>query len=165
MPRPKNKAELSAQSQHNFERLIDFIDSLPAEKLNAPFPEGYLNRNVRDVLAHLYHWHLMFQEWYRVGMKGEEPDIPAKGYSWKTTPELNQSIWNQYSTAELDDIRRRFKKSHEDTQTIISSHNDDELFTKKHYKWTGGTSLGAYLISATSSHYDWAYKLIKKCLK
>ena len=36
---------------------------------------------------------------------------------------------------------------------------------KKKYKWTGSTSLGAYLVSATSSHYDWAYKLIKKCLK
>ena len=42
---------------------------------------------------------------------------------------------------------------------------DDELFEKKRYKWTGSTSLGAYLVSATSSHYDWAFKLIKKCLK
>ncbi|MEL6140134.1 MAG: ClbS/DfsB family four-helix bundle protein, partial [Bacteroidota bacterium] len=33
------------------------------------------------------------------------------------------------------------------------------------YAWTGTTSLGAYLISSTSSHYDWAYKLIKRCKK
>lgn len=39
---------------------------------------------------------------------------------------------------------------------------DAELFEKKRYKWTGTTLLGAYFVSATSSHYDWAYKLIKK---
>ncbi|MDR1911573.1 MAG: ClbS/DfsB family four-helix bundle protein, partial [Helicobacteraceae bacterium] len=37
----------------------------------------------------------------------------------------------------------------------------DELFTKNKYEWTGTTSLGSYLISATSSHYDWGLKTIK----
>ncbi|WP_334085189.1 ClbS/DfsB family four-helix bundle protein, partial [Helicobacter typhlonius] len=30
------------------------------------------------------------------------------------------------------------------------------------YKWCGNTSLGSYCVSATSSHYDWASKCIKK---
>ncbi|HOP45228.1 MAG TPA: ClbS/DfsB family four-helix bundle protein, partial [Flavobacteriales bacterium] len=41
----------------------------------------------------------------------------------------------------------------------------EELFEKKRYRWTGSTSLGAYLVSATSSHYDWALKLIQKVLR
>jgi hypothetical protein len=44
---------------------------------------------------------------------------------------------------------------------IIEKHTDEELFTKKKYAWTGTTSLGSYLISATSSHYDWGLKTIK----
>lgn len=50
-------------------------------------------------------------------------------------------------------------------QNLIETHSDEELFEKKKYQWTGTTSLGAYLISATSSHYDWAYKLIRKAAK
>ena len=48
-----------------------------------------------------------------------------------------------------------FKKSYKDVVALIEKHNDDELFTKKKYQWTGTTSLGSYFISATSSHYDW----------
>ncbi|MEM7107806.1 MAG: ClbS/DfsB family four-helix bundle protein [Bacteroidota bacterium] len=48
---------------------------------------------------------------------------------------------------------------------MIEEHSEEELFEKKRYKWTGTTSLAAYLISATSSHYDWALKLMKKCFK
>jgi len=55
--------------------------------------------------------------------------------------------------------------SFNELQDIIRKHSNEELFEKKRYKWTGTTSLGAYLVSATSSHYDWAYKLIKKARK
>jgi len=48
---------------------------------------------------------------------------------------------------------------------IIEIHNDDELFTKKKYNWTGTTSLGSYFISATSSHYDWGFGTIKPLKK
>ena len=46
-----------------------------------------------------------------------------------------------------------------------TTKQDEELFTKKKYHWTGSTSLGSYLVSATSSHYDWALKLIRKSIK
>jgi hypothetical protein len=44
----------------------------------------------------------------------------------------------------------------------METHSDEELFEKKRYQWTGTTSLGSYLVSATSSHYEWALKLIKR---
>jgi hypothetical protein len=48
---------------------------------------------------------------------------------------------------------------------LIQKHSDEELFTKKRYAWTGTTSLGAYMISATSSHYDWALKTMRPLKK
>jgi len=39
---------------------------------------------------------------------------------------------------------------------LIEVFSNDELFTKGIYKWIGGTSLGSYFVSSTSSHYDWA---------
>ena len=56
-------------------------------------------------------------------------------------------------------------KSHKDVLALIEKHNDDELFTKKKYHWTGTTSLGAYFIGCLSSHYDWAFKTIKPLKK
>lgn len=57
------------------------------------------------------------------------------------------------------------EKSFEQLQEVMVKHSNEELFEKKRYKWTGTTSMGSYLVSATSSHYDWALKLIKKAKK
>lgn len=165
MPRPKSKPELLNLAAENYAKLTTFVDQLPEEKQKAVFPSRYLNRNIGDVLAHLYHWHLMFQDWYRVGMNGEKPDIPAKGYSWKTTPQLNARIREKYANTPLAAVKNLLASSHRDMMSLIESHSNEELFEKKRYKWTGTTSLGAYLISATSSHYDWALKLVKKAMK
>lgn len=164
MPRPKSKSELQTQSSEKFKKLLNLLQNCSQDALNKEFPKQYLNRNLRDVLGHLHHWHLMFLEWYTVGMKGEKPYMPAKGYTWKMTPELNKAIQMQYGHVDLSDIRKRLVKSHETVEKIIAMHSDKELFEKKRYIWTGSTSLGQYLVGATSSHYDWAIKLIKKCL-
>ncbi|MDW3645770.1 MAG: ClbS/DfsB family four-helix bundle protein [Bacteroidia bacterium] len=165
MPRPRNKQELLDLSQKNLESLFHFLDSLPAENLQEEFPPGSLNRNVRDVLGHLYHWQLMMLDWYKLGMSGKKPDMPARGYSWKSVPDLNRKINDLYADAQLNQVRLWLNETHFQLRSLIMQHSDEELFTKKHYKWTASTSLGAYLISATSSHYDWALKLIRKQFK
>jgi hypothetical protein len=163
MARPINKTELLSLSNENFEKLIRLIDQYSDQ--NRVFAPGTMNRNIRDVLAHLHHWHLMMQEWYTLGMSGKKPEIPAPGYSWKTTPLLNQRIWEEYRYTDLDSIHEKLMASHALMTTLIQKHSDEDLFEKKKYAWTGTTSLGAYFIGATSSHYDWAIKLIKKGLK
>jgi hypothetical protein len=163
--RPKNKQDLQKLSLANYERLLSFINSLNESEKATEFPKNYLNRNIRDVLAHLHHWHIMFLEWYNVGMGGEKPDIPAKEYTWKTTPQLNKEIQIRFSNTHLEKIEELLNQSHKKIMKIIDSHSENELFEKKRYKWTGSTSLGSYLVGATSSHYDWAYRLIKKCVK
>lgn len=165
MPRPKTKKELLALSQANYRKLIDFIESFSEFERSKEFPEGYLNRNSSDVLAHLHHWHLMFLDWYSLGMTGKKPNIPAIGYTWKTLPDLNRNIWEIYKAFSYVDVKKLLDASYSDIQKLIEKHSDQELFEKKKYKWTGSTSLGAYLVSATSSHYDWAYKLIRKATK
>ena len=43
---------------------------------------------------------------------------------------------------------------------MAERYSNEELFTKGVYKWVGGSTLGSYFVSTTSSHYDWA---MKKC--
>lgn len=54
-----------------------------------------------------------------------------------------------------------FNKSHEDVLELAATFTNEELFTKGIYKWTGGSTLGSYFVSTTSSHYDWAMKKLK----
>lgn len=165
MPRPATKDTLLELSQQNFQKLNDYIDGFSEQEQLADFPAGTMNRNIRDVLAHLHHWHLMMLDWYQQGMAGNKPEIPAPGYTWKTVPALNKSIWEKYREDPLPLIRQSFNESFTRVFQLIQKHSQEELFEKKRYPWTGSTSLGAYLISATSSHYDWAFKLIKKARK
>ncbi len=162
MPKPTTKTELLVASQANFYKLNALVDSFSEEEKNADFPDGTLNRNIRDVLAHLHHWHLLFLGWYATGMKGEKPKMPARGFTWNQTPSLNKRIREKYRSVELPEVRNRLSQSFEDLQHIIERHSEEELFEKKRYAWTGSTSLAAYLIANTSSHYDWAYKLIMR---
>ena len=69
------------------------------------------------------------------------------------------------STTDLDAARELLDESYRAVRELIQRHSDAELFEKRRYPWTGSTSLGAYLVSNTSSHYAWAIKLIRKSKK
>ncbi len=165
MPRPLNKKTLQKGSIDQFNKLIQLIDSLSIKDQKKEFPAGTLNRNIRDVLSHIHHWNIMFLEWYKIGMSGEKPMMPAEGYSWKELPELNKIIWKKYQKHSLIKSNKLLHQSFEEIIQIVHKHSDEELFTKKKYAWTGSTSLGAYITSAIYSHNIWGYKIIKKAIK
>jgi len=168
MARPTDKKGLLELAEINFKKLLEFIDELPDEFKTKIFKNNEINerdKTIADVICHLHEWHLMMETWYKVGMSGKKPAIPAEGYTFQTLPKLNQKIWEKYKGIELKKSLTMFKKSYKDVMALIEKHNDDELFTKKKYQWTGTTSLGSYFISATSSHYDWGLKTIKPLKK
>jgi hypothetical protein len=168
MPRPTNKKELLELAEINFNKLLEFIEELPDELKAKIYKNDELNdrdKTIADVICHLHEWHLMMENWYKVGMSGKKPAIPAEGYTFQTLPKLNHKIWEKYKGTELKKAVTIFKKSYKDVIALIGKHNDEELFTKKKYEWTGTTSLGSYFISATSSHYDWGLKTVKPLKK
>lgn len=162
MPRPKTKAELQTGSADKYAQLNTMLDALTPSQLNATFPFDHRDRNIRDVIAHLHEWQVMMLNWYETGMAGAEPDMPAKGYTWRTTPELNAVIWAKYQNTSLKLVRKKLATSHDALLILVATHTNDELFTKRRFPWTGTTSLGSYLTSALPSHYDWAIKLVRR---
>ena len=168
MPRPTNKKELLYLAEVNLNKLLEFIDGLPVEIKTKSYNNNELNerdKTISDVICHLHELHLMMKNWYKVGMSGKKPAIPAEDVTWKTLPVLNHRIWEKYNGTELKKAITMLKKSYKDIIVLIEKHTDDELFLKKRYDWTGTTSLGAYFISSTSSHYDWGLKTIKPLKK
>jgi len=162
MPRPTDKATLLALGQTNFDKVFALIDSWDEATRHGEFQFEHRDRNVRDTLMHLHEWHRMMLRWHEEGMAGQKPAIPAEGYTWRTLPALNKKIWEAVQTFTLEEATTLLQTSHEQVREKINQYTDEELFEKKRYKWTGTTSLGAYFVSATSSHYDWALKQLKK---
>lgn len=165
MARPTTKAALLEASDVGLRRLLEEIDAIPTALRDEEFPFDGRDRMVRDVVCHLHEWHKLMLGWYDVGMRGDKPEIPAAGYTWRTTPDLNRELWAEHQGTTLEAALDLLSQSHQGVQGLILAHTDEELFTKKLYAWTGSTSLGAYLVSCTSSHYDWGLKKIRKLKK
>ncbi len=161
MPRPTTKAALLAASEGGMDRLLTAIEGLPADVREVDFSVAGLFTKVRDIVCHLHEWHRLMLGWYEVGMGGGKPQIPAPSHTWRTTPLLNAELWKTHLTTSLAEGIKLLRQSHGQVQGLIQAHTDDELFMKGRYSWTGSTSLGAYLVSCTSSHYEWGLKRIK----
>ncbi|NTV39835.1 MAG: ClbS/DfsB family four-helix bundle protein [Demequinaceae bacterium] len=162
MARPESRSELLAASEASFEKLMDLIDALSPEHREAVFSFEDRDRNVRDVLVHLHEWHEMLLTWAAANLSGAAASFLPAGYTWTSYAGLNVALRDRHADTTLERAVALVTQSRGRVRKLIEAHTDQELFTKKHYSWTGTTSLGAYCISATSSHDEWAMKKIRK---
>lgn len=170
MPRPTNKADLILAANNQFDKMFQLIEHMSSEQKSTSFhleDESSKPRikNVRDVLMHLYEWHQLLLNWSHSNLKGESRPFLPEPYNWRTYSQMNIAFLESHQTVSLEDAILQIKNSHEAVMATIVSFSDAELFTLGYFKWTGGTTLGSYCISSTSSHYDWAMKKFKKHLK
>jgi|SRR5699024_5534348 len=147
-------------SEENFNLLLQMIESIPSRKRSMSIETEERDKSFRDVLMHLYEWHAMLERWYREGMDGDIPAIPAPGFKWRTLKQLNQQIWQNYQDITLNQAIKKLKLSHQRVMDLIRLHTNEEIMTIKYYKWTKSTNLYSYFAENTSKHYSWA---IKKC--
>jgi Uncharacterized conserved protein len=165
MPRPTTKATLIIAAGEQYDKLWKLIDGMTEEQQNGTFSFEDRDKNLRDVLVHLYEWHQLLLNWINANINGNKKDFLPEPYNWKTYPEMNVGFWKKHQNTSLVDSKKMLKESHSEVVNLIETFTDDELFVKKHFPWTGTTSLGSYCVSATSSHYDWAMKKLKLHLK
>ncbi len=174
MPRATSKPQLITEANSNYNKLLELISSIDEKAFNTPFcfdpskKEAHWARdkNIRDILVHLYEWHKMLINFVNSNLSSDDivPFLPLP-YNWKNYGDLNMVFWQIHQSTPYLEALAMFKTSHNDVMALLNTFNDDELFTKKHFKWTGTTSLGAYFVSATASHYTWAITKIKAHIK
>lgn len=162
MARATTKEQLISNSEENFTKLFTLINSFEEDELVATFNFEDRDRNIRDVLVHLYEWHQLLLTWINSNQSGQKVNFLPEPYNWKTYPQMNVEFWKKHQNTPFVDSISMLKQSHATVMTVIDTFSNEELFTNKYFDWTGTTSLGAYCVSATSSHYDWAIKKIKK---
>jgi Uncharacterized conserved protein len=161
MARPTTKEQLIQLGEENFKKLFALINSMSREEQEQTFSFEDRDRNVRDVLVHLYEWHQLLLNWANSNQSGTKANFLPEPYNWKTYPQMNIVFWEKHQRTSLEESVTILEKSHSDVIKLIGSFSNEELFTSKYFPWTGTTSLGSYCVSATSSHYDWAMKKIK----
>lgn len=171
MARPTSKTDLMIAAQNNFEKLSGLIVSMTEIELNTPFDfssdekkkEAHWKRdkNLRDILIHLYEWHQLLLNWVSSNMNGEERSFLIPPYNWKTYGDMNVEFWKKHQDTPLEEAEKIYAKSHRDVMKLAETFSDKELFTKDVFPWVGGSTLGSYFVSATASHYDWAMKKLK----
>lgn len=165
MARPTTKIQLITASEDNFAQLFTLMGLMSKAEQEGMFPFEDRDKNIRDVLVHLYEWHQLFLIWIKANQAGASQPFIPEPYNFKTYPQMNIQFWEKHQNTPLNNAIELLKQSHHDVMELIHVFSNEELFTKKYYPWTGTTSLGSYCISATSSHYDWAIKKVKKYKK
>lgn len=172
MSRARNKEDLLKLAAENYAKLMELISNMTENQMNTPFDfsgdaskkEAHWGRdkNVRDVLTHLYEWHQLMIQFVQNNTNSKiiHPFLPAE-YSWKTYGAMNVMFWNRHQNTSLDDAKKMLAESHAKVIALVEKYSNEELFTKKRFPWTGTSDLGSYFVSTTASHYDWALKKIK----
>ena len=168
MPRPTTKSELLAAASASFTKLTKLWNGFTPEQADAPFPAALLtggteahwqrDKCLRDVVIHLHEWQNLVTVWVSANQAGTLTGFFPEPYTWRNYAALNEQFVRQHQNTTYEAARDLLAASHQHVLGMIEGFSNDELFTKKHFGWTGTTSLGSYFVSATSSHYEWAAK-------
>ncbi|MDD6039279.1 MAG: ClbS/DfsB family four-helix bundle protein [bacterium] len=171
MARPRNKQELMEAANLNYEKLMSLIEKrTDAEKDNSydfsadeKKKEAHWRRdkNLRDVIMHLNEWQLLLLEWIKNREDGSNRPFLMEGYNWKTYGDMNLIFYKRCQTISEGEALERLADSHKRVMEALDTFTQEELFTNTYYPWVGGSCIGGYFISVTSSHYDWAMKKMK----
>ncbi|EOH90127.1 ClbS/DfsB family four-helix bundle protein [Enterococcus pallens] len=174
MARPKTKIDLIQTGNESFTKFIDLLDSIPTSQVTAAFTFDTANekgahwerdKNLRDVLVHLYEWHQLIINWVNSNLEGEKKTFLKEGYNWKTYEAMNDEFWEKHQDTSYEEALSLLKDSHVSVIKLAEQFSTDELFSKGVFAWVGGSTLGSYFVSNTSSHYEWALKKTRKFKK
>ncbi|GFI18438.1 hypothetical protein IMSAGC009_03614 [Lachnospiraceae bacterium] len=169
MARPTTKKDFITAAEANYKEMNDLISSLTEKELSTPFTfddtkkEAHWKRdkNLRDVLIHLYEWHQLLLVWVSSNKAGEDRPFIPKPYNWKTYGKMNEFFWQKHQNTSLDEAKEMLDKSHSEVMALAETFTNDELFSREAFKWTNKNALGSFFVSDTASHYSWAVKKLK----
>lgn len=174
MARPTTRKDLLNAANEKYQKMVGLIYSMNAVDQEREFCFDIENKkgahwkrdkNLRDVLIHLYEWHQLLISWIHSNINGSKKQFLLEPYNWKTYGDMNVYFWNKHQATSYIASKEMLEVSHKKVMTIVENLTNEELFEKGIFQWTGGSTLGQYCVSATVSHYDWAIKKMKKHIK
>lgn len=147
------------------EKLDALLEKLTARQMVEPgvTPGGWA---VKDILAHLIGWQRMILSFHEAEGRGEVPEVPGHGLTWRDTPKLNSLIYDQHRDSTPDRILSEFESSHRDMLRLMNQVSDEDFVAIGRFRWAGPSwTLSDYVRAETASHYRWASNHIKKWMR
>ena len=157
--RAKTKKELLERIRTTRELLDKKFSKLTSKQM--VWPGSMDDWSVKDILAHLVDWEQRFIGWYKAGQKGEIPETPAPGFTWRELPKLNREGFELHKNETLEDVLEEYEQSYLEVLELVEGMEEQEIFEAKYYQWTGDSSLLPWIAANTSSHYNWARRNIR----
>jgi hypothetical protein len=117
--------------------------------------------SVKDILAHIVDWEQRLIAWYQAGRRGEVPETPAPGMTWRDLPALNQEGFERHRDEPIELVMDRFQRSYQQILELVEAMSEEEIYTAGLYEWTGKESLYDYIAANTFKHYNWARSQIR----
>ena len=122
--------------------------------------------SVKDILAHLAEWQQMNLDWYAAGLRGETPELPAPGFTWRELPRLNQRICRKHRRRSRRAVLHDYQANHDRIVALVKTLSDSDLTALGRYSWTGPSwTLSDYFRASTAAHYRWARTRIHRWLR
>ena len=122
MGRPTTKAELLQAATEKYEELNKLISSMTERELDTAFDFTKMksktqahwgrDKNLRDILVHLYEWHRLVLDWVAANRKGENSPLLPEPYNWRTYGNMNMEIWKKHQNTSLDEAKTMLEQSH-----------------------------------------------------
>lgn len=159
-----SKKELIADIEREHAAFVGLVTSIPRRQWKQPGVWGD-DWTVHDLVAHLTEWEQMFLGWHRAGEAGVRPEMPAPGYKWSQTRDLNRTIRKKHAGTSTKKVWESFEASFAETLALARALPEKAIFTRGAYDWTGKNALVTYLGANTASHYRTASKILKRWLK
>ena len=163
MPRPTNKTDLLAAMDRERSQVETVLDPLAPARMVQPGVVG--EWSVKDVLAHLAEWEQMALGWYRAGLRGDAPDLPAPGYKWNELKRYNADLRKSQADLDWPAALAMLRDRHGKLLDWMRERSQDELYGGPMKGANNAWTPGRWAEAAGPSHYRSAHKYIRSRLK
>ncbi len=159
---PPTRTLLLVEAEKQRDGLSAMLGRMSREQLLWAGAYGW---SAKDHVAHLAEWERLFFGWYDAGARGEEPPVPAPGYSWATIDALNRQIYDRHRDDQLEHVLADWQGTSRQLIALARSISEADLYTADRYAWTGRGTLASFVYECGPNHYRWAAVEIKRGLK
>jgi hypothetical protein len=165
MPAVRSRRELLAEIDAEHEKLLALVERVPKAEWSASSVNA-AGWSLKDVLAHVTDWAQRCAGWCEAGTRGEAPELPAPGFTWKETPKLNHAIFLKRRAHGLARVRRDYTAAHAALIQLVRTMPEADLCTPCRFAWTGKTwSVAQHIRANTAGHDRWAAKHFAEWLR
>jgi hypothetical protein len=146
MPPIETKDQLINKMRQSRAALEKVIAKVPADAWEQPGVCG--EWSAKDVLAHVAHWQALHLGWWAAVQRGETPDVPAPGYSWKgdDMDRLNHQIFLAHRDEPVEAVLKYLRDTFEQFMAAVAATPEPDLFRQGVAPFTGKKTLARWYV-------------------